>query len=256
MSGTVHLERIGRHILMAELDNPPRNTLQAGMVARLHAALSEAESDRQTRVLVITGRGPAFCAGANLREEHDVAEGRAPAKSLTGIRDLFHSLNATRLPVVGLINGWCVGGGLELALYFDVRVASSQAKFVCAGVNVGLIASAYRLPRLVGVAAAKAMLLTGSPFDAEAALRFNLVTEVHPPEALRAAGLALAERIASRAPLSVEASKRIADMALDLPPDEGDRAMGREAKVLAQSEDHKAALAAFLGKTEPIFDRK
>jgi enoyl-CoA hydratase/carnithine racemase len=256
MSGTVHVERVGRHILTAELDNPPRNTLQAGMVARLHEAVLEAEADGETRVLVITGRGPAFCAGANLRDEHAATEGRAPAEFQTGIRGLFQSLDATRLPVVGLINGWCVGGGLELALYLDIRIASLQAKFVCAGVNVGLIASAYRLPRLVGVAAAKAMLLTGSPFDAEAALRFNLVTEVHPPEALRAAGLALAERIASRAPLSVEASKRIADMALDLPREEGDRALGREAKVLAQSEDHKAALAAFLAKTEPVFTRK
>jgi enoyl-CoA hydratase/carnithine racemase len=255
MSGTVHLERIGAHILFAELDNPPRNTLQSGMVARLQEIVLEAETNHDIRVVVITGRGPAFCAGADLREELAAAEGRGTHDFQKAIAALLKSLNTLRVPVIGLINGWCVGGGLELALYLDIRIASTEAKFTCAGVNVGLIASAYRLPRLIGVAAAKAMLMTGSPFDAEAALRFNLVTEVHPPEALRAAGLAMAERIASRAPLSVEASKRVADLAPDLTLEEGDKAMRREAATLARSDDHRAAVAGFLNKTTPIFTR-
>ena len=253
MSGTVHVERVGRHILMAELDNPPRNTLQAGMVARLSEAVSEAEDDPDIRVLVISGRGPAFCAGADLRDKRDANEGReSPQPDLGG---LFRKLEKTPLPVIGLINGACAGGGLELALQFDIRLASAEAKFICAGVNMGLVASAYRLPRLIGVAAAKAMLLTGSPFGAEAALRFNLVTEVHPPGELRAAGLAMAARIAGRAPLSVEATKRIADQAFDLPTEEGLRAQTDEARILSRSADHKAAVAAFLNKTDPVFTR-
>lgn len=251
MSNAVHIERIGRHILMAELDNPPRNTLQAGMVARLQEAIVEAEDDREIRVIVISGRGPAFCAGADLRDKLAATEGGVA----TDLGGLFRRLENTRLPVIGLINGWCVGGGLELALNFDIRLASTEAKFVCAGVNMGLIASAYRLPRLIGVAAAKAMLLTGSPFDAQTALRFGLVTEVHAPADLRAAGIAMAERIATRAPLSVEAAKRIADQAFDLTPEAGGRALGNEAKLLMASQDHKAAIAAFLNKTDPVFTR-
>ncbi|MBV9994358.1 MAG: enoyl-CoA hydratase/isomerase family protein [Caulobacteraceae bacterium] len=256
MSGTVHLERIGRHVVLAELDNPPRNTLRAGMVGALQSALVAAEADHEVRAFVVTGRGPAFCAGADLNDERAATETPGGGEFRTGLGTLFASLERTRLPVIGLINGWCVGGGLELALCCDLRLASSEAKFVCAGVNVGLIASAYKLPRLIGVAAAKAMLLTGSPFDAEAALRFNLVTEIHAPDRLRAAGVALAERIASRAPLSVEASKRVADLALHLSPEDGGRMERREARALAQTEDHKGAVAAFLGKSAPTFVRR
>ena len=99
-------------------------------------------------------------------------------------------------PSSAAINGWCLGGGLELASVCDIRIASTEAKFVCSGVNVGLMASAYRLPRLIGVARAKHMLLTGSPHDAATAERFGLVTAVHAPEALMAEAVALAERIA------------------------------------------------------------
>ena len=240
---------------MAELDNPPRNTLQAGMVTRLREAITEAESDPDIRVLVIAGRGPAFCAGADLRDKREALGGEETADAPPDLVGLFRALEKTPLPVIGLINGWCVGGGLELALQFDIRLASTEARFVCAGVNMGLIASAYRLPRLIGVAAAKAMLLTGSPFDAEAALRFNLVTELHPAGELKAAGIAMAERIASRAPLSVEATKRIADLAFDLPTEDGQRAQLQEAMILSRSADHRAAVTAFLNKTDPVFTR-
>jgi len=255
MSGTVHLQQIGEHILWAELDNPPRNTLQARMVAGLRQAVDRAHEDTAIRVLVVTGRGPAFCAGADLREELGAAEGSGGQEASGSIGELITRMEACRVPVVGLINGWCVGGGLELALCCDIRIASTEARFIAAGVNVGLIASAYRLPRLIGVAAAKAMLLTGSPFDAETALRFSLVTAVHPPEALQAAGVALAERIAGRAPLSVEAAKRMADRAPELTRDEGARAATAEARALQRTDDHKAAVRAFIGKTDPVFTR-
>jgi enoyl-CoA hydratase/carnithine racemase len=255
MSGTVHLQQIGEHILWAELDNPPRNTLQARMVAGLREAVDRAHIDTAIRVLVVTGRGPAFCAGADLREELGAAESGERLEGAGLIGELIERMEACRVPVVGLINGWCVGGGLELALCCDIRIASTEARFTAAGVNVGLIASAYRLPRLIGIAAAKAMLLTGSPFDAEAALRFGLVTAVHAPDALSAAGLALAERIASRAPLSVEAAKRMADRAPEMTREEGARAATAEARALQTTDDHKAAVRAFIAKAQPVFTR-
>jgi enoyl-CoA hydratase/carnithine racemase len=158
--------------------------------------------------------------------------------------------------VIAAINGWCVGGGVELALCCDLRLAATEAKFVCAGVNVGLTASAYRLPRLIGVAHAKHMLFTGLPYEAESALRFGLVNEIHPPAELLPAALRLAEHIASRAPLSVEASKRLASAAPDLTPQEALAAQAEELATLIGTADHLAAVQAFVEKRPPVFTRR
>jgi len=119
-----------------------------------------------------------------------------------------------------------------------------------------LMASAYRLPRLIGVARAKHMLLTGSPLDAATAEAFGLVTAVHPPGELMAAAIKLAIRIASRAPLSVEATKRTAGMAPNLSPAEAAQVIAKELATLSKSADHKEALAAFIAKREPVFKRE
>src|SRR5690606_29394858 len=110
----------------------------------------------------------------------------------------------------------------------DIRIASTEAKFVCAGVNVGLMSSAYRLPRLIGIARAKEMLLTGQIYSVEEAEHSGLVTAIHSVEELMEAAIKLAERIASRAPLSVEATKRVAGRALDLTSEEASELQARE----------------------------
>jgi enoyl-CoA hydratase/carnithine racemase len=247
MSGSVHVERIGERIVRLVIDNPPMNALGAPMRATFMRVLDQVEADAAIRAIIVTGRGRAFCSGDDLKNA------RPESRDLDGFGHLLERLDATRAPVIAAVNGWCVGGGFELALCCDIRIASSEARFVCAGVNVGLMASAWRLPRLIGVSRAKAMLLTGLPHDAETAERFGLVTAVHPPEALDAAAVALAERVASRAPLSVEATKRIASRAPDLSPDEAAPLQAAELARLRQSNDHKAALAAFREKREPDF---
>jgi enoyl-CoA hydratase/carnithine racemase len=225
------------------------NPLGAPMRAAFMEALDEVETNDALRAIVVTGRGRAFCSGDDLK---DVGPG---GEDLAGFGRLLDRLDAARAPVIAAVNGWCIGGGFELALCCDIRIASTEAKFVCAGVNVGLMASAYRLPRLIGVSRAKAMLLTGLPHDAETAERFGLVTAVHAPEALREAALTLAARIASRAPLSVEATKRIAARAPDLSPEDAATMQAQELRVLRRSNDHKAAVAAFREKREPVFTR-
>ena len=158
--------------------------------------------------------------------------------------------------MIAAVNGWCIGGGLELALCCDIRIASREAKFVCAGVNIGLMASAWRLPRLIGEARAKQMLFTGSPFDAAAAERFRLVTAVHAPDELIGAALALAERIAGRAPLSIEATKRMASAAANMTEADAAKASAAELDILVKSADHAEALAAFREKRNPKFTRR
>lgn len=249
MSGQVHVQPVGEAVVLLEIDNPPMNPLGVEMRQTFMDALDQVEADEALRCLIVTGKGRAFCSGDDLKTVGPAGE------DLAGFGRLLDRLEATRVPVVAAVNGWCVGGGFELALCCDIRIASTEARFVCAGVNVGLMASTYRLPRLIGISRAKAMLLTGLPHDAETAERYGLVTGVHAPDDLRLAAVALAERIASRAPLSVEATKRTANRALDLSPQDWAAIAAPELRILRKSADHKAAVAAFRERRDPIFTR-
>ena len=247
--GKVHVEQVSDAVTLLEIDNPPANPLGADMREAFIAALDEAEAGDAARCLIVTGRGRAFCSGDDLKSEGPQQD------DLAGFGRVLDRLEAARVPVVAAVNGWCLGGGFELALCCDIRLASTTATFTAAGVNVGLMASTYRLPRLIGVSRAMSMLLTGLPHDAETAERYGLVTGVYAPGDLRASAIALAERIASRAPLSVEAVKRTARRAPNLSPDEANAIWGEEQRVLRRSNDHKAAVAAFRERREPVFTR-
>ncbi|HEX7758603.1 MAG TPA: enoyl-CoA hydratase/isomerase family protein [Caulobacteraceae bacterium] len=242
-------------VVVLEIDNPPMNALGREMLRRMQEAFAQVDADPTIRAVVLTGRGRAFCSGADLKEAargHEEGGG----EDLGDFGRMLEIVAACRAPVIAAINGFCGGGGFELALCCDLRIASSAASFVCAGVNMGLMASTYRLPRLIGVSRAKAMLLTGLPHDVATVEAWGLVTAVHAPDALQAAALALADRIASRAPLSVEASKRVADRALDMSLQEADAMMAPEMRVLRHSADHREAVAAFVQKRDPVFTRQ
>ena len=250
--GTIHVESPADRVARLVIDNPPANAIGRAMRDKLLASLAQVEADESFRAVILTGRGKVFCGGDDLREESG-HENRA--ENFRNFGQLLDTIERFRVPVIAAINGWCVGGGFELALCCDIRIASTEAEFVCAGVNVGLTASGYRLPRLIGVGPAKQMLLTGLETDADTAYRFGLVTAVHKPNDLPDAALALATRIASRAPLSVEATKRLASQALDQTPTEGMSAMASELAQLVRSADHTEAVSAFLEKRPPNFKR-
>jgi enoyl-CoA hydratase/carnithine racemase len=258
MSGTLHVSRPATGVVLIEIDCPPSNALGTAVRERFVEELGAVDADLDVRALIITGRGKGFCAGDDLREAQSRgAEGRGGGQaSLAQFGRLLDAVEGLRVPVIAAVNGHAMGGGLELALCCDIRIASSTAVFQGAGVNVGLMASVYRLPRLIGIGPAKAMLLTGLPTDAATALSYGLITALHEPEALMTAALALAERIATRAPLSVEAAKRMIGQAFDLSPQEAQRASGEELRMLAGSEDHKAALKAFFAREAAVFKRR
>jgi len=251
---TIHVGRPAARVALLEIDNPPMNALGRRARAELLQRLDEIDGDAELRAVVLTGRGRAFCSGDDLKEQAEAQKEKASAH-FGEFGRVLDRIEGFRLPVIAAVNGHCLGGGLELAGVCDIRIASTAASFVCSGVNVGLMASAYRLPRLIGVARAKHMLLTGSPHDAATAEKFGLVTAVHAPDALMDAAVKLAERIASRAPLSVEAVKRAAALAPDLSPQEAAAVNAKELAVLSRSADHKEALAAFAEKREPVFRR-
>jgi enoyl-CoA hydratase/carnithine racemase len=249
MSAMIHVSRPTGSILLVELDAPPANALGLAMRAELLRILDEIAGDDDTRAVVLTGRGGVFCAGDDLREASTRQAAGKAGESLEAVEDfnrLMDWVEALRVPVIAAVDGWCFGGGLELALACDIRLASDRAVFAASGVNIGLMASTTRLPRLIGVARAKAHLLTGAQFGPERALADGVVTAVHPPERLLPEAFHLAEWIASRAPLAVEATKRVVD---------GRAYVEEELPALVASADHREAVAAFMAKRAALFRR-
>lgn len=247
---TIHFSRPAPHVALIELDLPPTNALGDAMRRQLAAGLDAIEADPDVRCIVLTGRGKLFCAGNDLRE----LAGRA-ADDLSPISDfnaLMGRIEALRMPVIAAVNGGALGGGLDLTLSCDIRLAAEGATFTASGVNVGLMASVGRLPKLIGVGPAKAMLLTGLPVDAATALQTGLVSAVHPADRLLGEALTLASQIAGRAPLAVEAAKRFAGMA----PAERAARMDAALELLAASADHREAVASFLEKRPAVFRRR
>src|SRR5471032_2667017 len=144
---TIHFSKPAAHVALLEIDNPPMNALGRAARAALLTRLDEIDADAAIRAVVLTGRGRAFCGGDDLKAQAEAQNAKSSAH-LGEFGRVLERIETYRLPVIGGINGWCLGGGLELASVCDIRIASSEAKFVCSGVNVGLMASAYRLPRL------------------------------------------------------------------------------------------------------------
>lgn len=251
MTGTIHVSHPAGGVTQIVIDCPPANALGAEPLSKLIEALEQADTDESVRAVVVAGREGAFCAGADLR---GLAEGASWEELSTRFAGAIELIERLRVPVIAAVDGHALGGGFELALACDVRVASERAFFVGAAVNVGLVASVYRLPRLIGVARAKAILLTGERVDAQTALQYGIVTEIAANGALPAA-LRLADRIATRAPLSVEASKRLINQASDLPPEAFGEKMQRELDLLVNSQDHREALNAFAARRQPEFTR-
>ena len=246
----IHVSRPTGSILLLELDAPPANALGLAVRAELVRILDDIAADEEVRAVVLTGRGGGFCAGDDLREAAArQAIGMDGAETLAAVEDfnrLMDRVEAVRAPVIAAIDGWCFGGWLELALACDIRLATDRAAFAASGVNIGLMASVVRLPRLIGVARAKAHLLTGAQFGPDRALADGIVSAVHAPDRLLPEAFHVAEWIASRAPLAVEAAKRVVD---------GRAYVEEELPALAASADHHEAIAAFMAKRSALFTR-
>jgi len=253
MHSTIHKKRLENFVLLLEIDNPPANSLSKVMKQKFLALLEEIEQAENIRAIILTGRGNKFCTGDDLKEAMSRSTATSTLDNLKEFSKVIDRFEALAIPTIAAINGWCVGGGFELALCCDIRVAVPTANFITAGVNVGLTASGYRLPRLIGTGRAKRMLLTGDTVNAQQALQFGLITDIYEEENLLPEAIQLAELIASKAPLAVKATKKIANTALDLSKKEGYVLQQELLEELAVSEDYRAALSAFSKGEKPKF---
>lgn len=253
----IHETYIQPNIVLLELDNPPANTLSKVMKVRFLEILEKLEANTALRVVIITGKGTKFCSGDDLKEAaKNTAKEGGIINNLRDFSAVIDRFEALTIPTIAAINGWCIGGGLELALCCDIRVAVPKAQFISAGVNVGLTASAYRLPRLIGIGRAKRLLLTGMAINAKQAQDFGLITDIFEAQDLLPQTIQLAQLIATKAPLAIKATKKIANLSLDLTEKEGYILQQKALEQLASTEDHQEALSAFLAKRKPQFKGK
>ncbi len=187
------------------------NALNSSFFMEMDSMLADVEKDADIKVVIITGEGKAFAAGADIAEMSDMKQEAAFKFSQKG-QDTFNLIGNLSKPVIAAVNGFALGGGCELAMSCDFRIASSKAKFGQPEVNLGLIpgyAGTQRLSRLVGLADALFLLCTADMINAEEALRIQLVQKVFEPEQLMEETIKIAKKIASKGPNAVKKIKAV-----------------------------------------------
>ena len=252
---TLLVERRGR-VAVITINRPQKlNALNIQTRAEGAAALEELREDESVRVVVITGAGEkAFVAGADISE----FEGRTAVsqRDVMTARSLFTAVDTFPKPVIAMINGFCLGGGCELALSCDIRVASETARFGQPEINLGIIpggGGTQRLTRLVGEGKAMELILTGDMIDAQHAYSLGLVNLVVPAADLEAKTMEMANRIAEKSPVALRMAKEAVKTAARANLDEGLR---REIDLFAltfSSRDKDEGVRAFLEKRKPDF---
>jgi len=247
-------EEDGVEILV--LKHPPVNALSTGVLAQLDARVSELAADSKARAVVLTGDGQYFSAGADLKEMATLDLSTAPEVVRKG-HALFARLAGLRPPVIAAINGLALGGGLELALACDLRIAGESAKLGAPEVNYGLMPAyggTQRLPRLVGPAKARELIFTGGMISAAEALKIGLVNKTVPAGQELRAARDWAHTIGQRAPKAVQAAKRAMAEGLQRPLAEGIELETKlfESDVLSSS-DLAEGIIAFAERRPPKF---
>jgi len=233
------------------------NTINGDLSARLMDSLRQVRARDDIRVAILTGAGRAFCAGADLRSR---AGGPAAASGVaalfgTGESVGFHEFEAKK-PIIGAINGYCLGGGFEIALSCDLLIASEAAQFGLPEITLGffpLAGAPVTLPRSISRYAANDMLFTGERINSATAHSFGIVSRVVPADDLMPTARAMAEKIAGYAPLAVRAMLELVRRQGDMPLDQAMRLASTMCWAIGQTEDAKEGPRAFAEKRSPVF---
>lgn len=244
-------------IAIIEINRPKAlNALNSETLTELSAAFDQVGADRSIKIVVLTGSGEkAFVAGADIAQMKDMNPLEGRRFSQLG-QETFRKAELLPQPVIGAINGFALGGGCELALACDLRIASENARFGQPEVTLGLTAGfggTQRLPRLVGSGLASEILFTGEIIDAQEAYRIGLVNHIYPKESLMDEALSLAQKIAKRAPVAVQLTKSAIQRGSNTDLDSG---LAYEAEVFGltfSTQDQKEGCGAFVEKRPANF---
>jgi enoyl-CoA hydratase/carnithine racemase len=254
---TIVVERTGPTLVLT-LDRPHRrNAISLGMMSELIEAVHAAESDSESRTIVITGTPDYFSAGADLTEAIEIRSATDGARYFGRWHALNAALESSSKPVIAAVEGFCMTGGLELALACDLRVAGEGSTFAITSARIGTVAGAggtQRLPRLVGIANALDILFSAEPIDAAEALRIGLINRLTEKGGALDAAKAMGEVYAQRAPLSLAFVKRAVHRGMQM-----DLASAIEFETflvttIYGTRDKQEGISAFLEKRRPAFE--
>jgi enoyl-CoA hydratase len=257
MSGRVHAE-IDEHVGWITFDHPERrNALSAHMWGELAAVAERFAATPEVRVVVMRGAGTqAFVSGADISQFEGVSGSETSSELDAGGGNAFAALRQIDKPVIAMIHGYCIGGGLAVALCADLRYASDAARFAIPAARLGVgygLGGISDLAAVVGLSAAKEILFSASRYSAAEALQMGLVNRVVEKADLEAHVRALAARIAHNAPLSVRCTKIIARQMTEAAGVRGSREIAEAVGACFESNDFKEGVSAFLEKREPEF---
>jgi len=243
-------------ITVVRLENPPLNLVTVELTRALDRAFAAIEADDEARCVVVTGTGDrAFCAGSDVKEFESL-HGRVGEGKLLLEKAVYRRLARLPVPTIAAIQADALGGGLELALCCDLRVADEGASLGLPEVRLGVMPGSggtQRLPRVVGMAKAKELVLMGEIIGAAEAAEIGLVNRVAPKGRALETAMAMAETIASRGPVAVREAKRALDLAGDLPLDEGLAAELDASERIFATQDMLEGARAFFEKRAPRF---
>ena len=240
-----------------ELYRPQKkNSLNGEMRGELEECLKELARDRDTRAVVITGGEEIFCAGADISEIQESGSAEEAYQHAREFQLLFDLVEGLPQPVIAAVSGYALGGGCELALACDFRIASQTARFGLPEIKIGAFpggGGTQRLPRLIGASKAKEMIFPGDPIGADEALSLGLVTKVVPKEKLAEEAQAFAAKLAALPRLALQASKASINKGLEIDLASGLELEARNFGTLATTHDLKEGTLAFLEKRKPNF---
>ncbi|MCF8564489.1 enoyl-CoA hydratase [Alicyclobacillus tolerans] len=235
------------------------NALSTELVGALQDALDDLYLRSDVRVVIIQGAGQrAFCAGADLKERRSMDEQQA-RQAVGRIKRVVNSVAALPMPVIAAVNGVAFGGGTELALACDLRIAGESAKFGLTETSLGIIPGAggtQRLPRLIGLAKAKELIYTARRIEAREALELGLVSQVVHDGELHQTAVRLAEEIAGNAPIAVRQAKFAIDRGFEVDLTSGLALEDKAYEVVIPTSDRLEGLAAFAEKRKPRYQGK
>jgi enoyl-CoA hydratase len=253
----VLLSEVRGPVAVLTLNRPDRlNAIGRDVLGLLAEAVARAAADDRVRALVVAGAGRAFSAGADLGEIEALPDSRAFRRFVARMTDVYQMITDCPKPSVAALHGVAFGGGLELALACDLRVAEAGARLGVPEIKLGMLPGAggtQRLPRLVPAGVAKQMILTGEPVTAERAHALGLVNELAGPGEALTVALALAGQLAARAPLALAAGKRLVDQGLGMDLTAAISYEGESVAMLFGTADRAAGLAAFRERRPPGF---
>ncbi|MDH7485382.1 MAG: enoyl-CoA hydratase-related protein [Anaerolineae bacterium] len=249
---------IEEQVATLTIDHPPVNSFNTQVVTELNEAMDQLLADDAVKAIVITGGGTnAFVAGADIPEIKKLLDQPGGLKTASELgQALFLKIEQAPKPVIAAINGYCLGGGLELAMACHLRVCSDRARLGQPEINLGIIpgwGGTQRLPRIVGEGKAIELILTGDMLTAQEAYRLNLVNKVVPAGAVLKEARGLARKIASKSRVPVAAALRAITRGLQMPLAEGLALEAEEFGRLADTADAREGVSAFLEKRQPQF---